>query len=153
MIDKSKIRPDLPGIVVLSHGTMCHGLIESADMIVGGMDQNVFAFSYMPGADFTDYASEVLDLYTALPEGSIILFDMFGGTPFNQVLMACAQQNIPLHGLCGVSLPILIEATAQRDCCKGEELIQQLQEAGNVALINVKEYLDNLLDSNQELQK
>lgn len=145
MIDKKKINPDLPGILVLTHGAMCRGMIESADMIVGGMDNNVFIFPFMPEDDLTAYADQVLQLYTALPEGSIILFDMFGGTPFNQVVMACAQRKIPLHGLCGVSLPILMEAVAQRDACRGEELIEQLKAVGEIALVNVKKYLDTLL--------
>lgn len=148
MSEKTIISSDLPGIVLLSHGTMCRGMMESAEMIVGGTNNNVYAFPFLSGDDFTAYADKVLDLYFTLPEGSIILFDLFGGTPFNQVIMACARRGKMIHGMCGYSLPVLVEAISQRDTYKGDELIEQLKSAGEVNLVDVNKYLSTLIQSN-----
>ncbi|MCD8069486.1 MAG: PTS sugar transporter subunit IIA [Lachnospiraceae bacterium] len=130
---------NLPGILILSHGALCEGLLGSAKMIYGDFD-GVKAMPFYDGSDIRAYGEDVMRLYGEMPEGSIILFDLFCGTPFNQVLERCARKKI--FGLCGVNLSILLEALNLRESMRGQELIEALAETGRESLVDVKSFFE-----------
>lgn len=140
-ISVSEESAPIPGIILLSHGPLCEAIIESGKMIVGDLE-GVEAFPLNPGCDLEAYSDQVVNAYKAMPEGSIILFDMFAGSPFNQIVRRAGE--IHLHAICGLSLPMLIEANMQRELVSGEELIRVLQEAAQDSIVNVDEFIRTL---------
>ena len=110
---------NIPGILLLSHGPFCQALLESAQMI-GGEAVNVVALP--------------------LPEGSIVLFDLASGTPFNQMMMKSGGEEFP--GLCGMNLPVLLEAMTMREAMKGSELVALLEESAKAAVVNIKSFFE-----------
>lgn len=127
-----------PGILVLSHGPLCTALIESARMIAGDVE-GVQALPLEPGRDVAAYADQACALLDAMPEGSIVLFDLFAGTPFNQVIARFRERSLP--ALCGVSLPMLLDANTMRETLSGQELIRAVEESAHESLVNVADFL------------
>ena len=92
---------NIPGILLLSHGPFCQALLESAQMI-GGEAVNVVALPLLENASIDEYGEKAMQTFKQMPEGSIVLFDLASGTPFNQMMMKSGGEEFP--GLCGMNL-------------------------------------------------
>lgn len=133
---------ELPGILILSHGPLCTAMIESAKMIVGETP-NVTALPFRAEDDLEQYGLRANAIYSAMPEGSIVLYDLFSGTPFNQMLARCGGR--PIDGLCGVSLPVLLDALSMRECMSGDALVRALEESAHAGIVNVRTFMQDTL--------
>ena len=132
---------NLPGILLLSHGPLCSALLESARMIMGEAP-NAVALPLLENADVTEYGAKATALFRQMPEGSIVLFDIACGTPFNQFLTQWGGESFP--GLCGMNLAIVLEALSLRDTVKGSELIRSLQETAHDSIVNLETFLSEI---------
>lgn len=132
---------DLPGILLLSHGPLCTALLESARMIMGETP-NTAALPLLENADVAEYGSQAMDLFRQMPEGSIILFDIASGTPFNQMLTQCGGKPFP--GLCGMNLAVVLEALSLRDMMKGNELVRSLQETAHDSIVDLEAFFSEI---------
>lgn len=108
---------NIPGILLLSHGPFCQALLESAQMI-GGEAVNVVALPLLENASIDEYGEKAMQTFKQMPEGSIVLFDLASGTPLNQMMMKSGGEEFP--GLCGMNLPVLLEAMTMREAMKGQ---------------------------------
>lgn len=131
--------PDLPGILLLSHGPFCQALLESAQMIAGEA-ANVTAMPLFENADIEEYGNAAMETFRSMPAGSIVLFDLASGTPFNQMMMKSNGEAFP--GLCGMNLPVLLEAITMREAMQGEELIEFLAETARAAVVNIHSFFE-----------
>lgn len=127
-----------PGILILSHGPLCNALIESAKLISGDVD-GIVGLPLEPGCDVSAYADRACAMLNEMPEGSIILFDLFAGTPFNQLVARFQEQ--PFCALCGVNLPMLLDANTMRETLSGAELIRAVEEAAQESIVNVNDFI------------
>ena len=125
---------NIPGILLLSHGPFCQALLESAQMI-GGEAVNVVALPLLENASIDEYGEKAMQTFKQMPEGSIVLFDLASGTPFNQMMMKSG-------GLCGMNLPVLLEAMTMREAMKGSELVALLEESAKAAVVNIKSFFE-----------
>ena len=128
---------NIPGILLLSHGPFCQALLESAQMI-GGEAVNVVALPLLENASIDEYGEKAMQTFKQMPEGSIVLFDLASGTPFNQMMMKSGGEEFP--GLCGMNLPVLLEAMTMREAMKGSELVALLEESAKAAVVNIKSF-------------
>ena len=85
---------NIPGILLLSHGPFCQALLESAQMI-GGEAVNVVALPLLENASIDEYGEKAMQTFKQMPEGSIVLFDLASGTPFNQMMMKSGGEEFP----------------------------------------------------------
>ena len=131
--------PGLPGILLLSHGPFCQALLESAQMIAGEA-ANVVAMPLFENASIEDYGRTAMETFKSMPDGSIVLFDLASGTPFNQMMMKSGGEEFP--GLCGMNLPVLLEAITMREAMQGEELIEFLAETAKAAVVNIHSFFE-----------
>jgi len=101
------------GIVLISHGNMADGMIDSAKMLFGeaGLTQ-VRSVSLFPSD-----SPEALDvkITEALDEvdtgeGAIILVDLLGGTPCNRAAYKCKDVQV----ITGMNLPLFVELLGLR---------------------------------------
>lgn len=111
--DRENIQPDLPAVILLSHGDLAMGMLDTIRIVVGE-SRNVAAFSLEPGDDPEEYRAVVLEALGAYPKGAAIFIDMFGGSPCNQMLLASQQTKWPYIAFTGMSLPLLSEAISAR---------------------------------------
>lgn len=114
-------------IILMTHGRVGEQMIEGLRMIVGITDE-VYAVPLLPGMTVEEYMGQVSSLLEVQEKPSLLMVDMFGGTPSN-----CAgglSSKYPVEVISGVNIPMLIEAVQLRDLYSGEELRQHLVEAG-----------------------
>lgn len=137
-IDGTKIQDinqSVPGIVLLSHGPLSSGLLGSLRLISGDVD-NVAAFQLEEGDDPNEFSNAFIELYEALPEKSVFLIDVFGGTPFNETLKYFLKKGTMIRAVCGVNLGMLMEACVTRENTDHDFFID-LEAIGQQCVIDV----------------
>ena len=100
-----------PWIILITHGKLGAEVKGSAEMIAGEL-KNVYSLSLMEGTDPMDLAMELKELLDKAPDDTIILTDLFGGTPSNTAARFALEKNYTV--LAGLNLAMLIEAEMQR---------------------------------------
>ena len=126
----------LPGIIILTHGTFGQELINSASMIFGKLD-NVKALPLKIGDDPDKYRQELDELLNTVPEDSLIMVDLFGGTPSNSLILLAKKRKF--FAVSGVSMPMLIEAANMRQIYSGQELLDSIVQTGHSGIVNITE--------------
>jgi PTS system mannose-specific IIA component len=134
--DPENVDENLPGIIVLSHGPLAISLYESAKLIYGPID-NFAALSLEEGDDLALFSEELKQCLSKFPEGSIVLVDVLGGTPCNQLLLCLRANNLKAHVLAGVNLPILLETANARTNLQGKELKEYVYNVGRESIVDV----------------
>lgn len=114
-------------ILLVTHGRAGEELIKSAEMILGTME-GVSAISLMPGISPEEFAREIENAIERIPEGSLIIADLFGGTPCNVSMIESEKKNISI--VSGLNLAMLVEAVNSRSFACGGELASTVIDAG-----------------------
>ena len=114
-------------IILMTHGRVGEQMIEGLKMIVGITDE-VYAVPLLPGMTVEEFMGQVSSLLEGQEEPSLLLVDMFGGTPSNCAGALSSKYSVEV--ISGVNIPMLIEAVQIRGMYSGEELRQHLVEAG-----------------------
>lgn len=137
VFNQEEIVPDAPGALLLSHGAFAVESLRSAKMIVGPME-NVIAIGFDERDTMEDFSGTIAKAVEALPDGSVVLVDCLGGTPFNQVmrLLMGGQKKLPV--VAGFNLPMLIELSALLPGTSGTELAEQLTQCGKDGVIDIE---------------
>ena len=131
-----KINKDLPGILLLSHGPFAVSLIDTAKMLFGD-SENLAAFSLEPGDDIDKYRESFVEVINEFPKGSLILVDLFGGTPCNQVMRYIQETGEPLEIVGGMNLPMLVNAVLAREGMSGKEFSLNTVQNGKNGIFRV----------------
>ncbi len=103
------------GIVVVTHGQLARELVAAAEMITGEDIPNATSVSigWHDAPDDAQRAIVTAVERVAGDEGSVILTDMFGGTPSNLALSLLKEGRIEV--VTGVNLPMLIRLISIRE--------------------------------------
>lgn len=100
-----------PWIIIITHGTFGEELKRSAELIIGKLE-DVYCFSLLEGMESKTLMENIGTLLTNAPRDSIFLTDLYGGTPSN--IGAYFAKKHGYSVICGVNLPMLIEAETRR---------------------------------------
>ncbi len=109
-------------ILVLSHGYMGQEMIKGAEMIMGQIEDITF-IPLTNEISVEDYREKVKKTIQSMPEGSIVLADLYGGTPCNTAALISREHEVNL--VAGFNLPLLIECVQLRDEYTGMELCEE----------------------------
>lgn len=112
-------------IVIATHGQFGKEMIVSAEMIAGKLDR-VHHISLMPEMSFEDFASQADALLSTFTEPTVVLVDLFGGTPCN--VMTALSKKYHHQVIAGINLPALLEITFNNNEDASEN-INQLTES------------------------
>lgn len=93
-------------IVIATHGKFGEEIIKSAEMIVGKMD-NIKSVSLMPSMSFEDFTKEANTVLSDLSGDTLVLVDLYGGTPCNVFTALTKKYNHNV--ITGLNLPMLID--------------------------------------------
>ena len=95
------------GVVVCTHAGLSEALLASAEMIVGTFEKAA-AVTVNPGDSAEKIVDQLTDAIQKVETGSgtIILCDMFGGTPSNVSLTTLSED---VEVVTGVNLPMLLK--------------------------------------------
>jgi len=104
----------LIGIVIVAHGGLAREYLLAVEHVVGRQD-GVRAISIEDDHDRAQKQAEISAAADAVDTGSgvVVVTDMFGGSPSNLSLPACATSGRRI--LYGANLPMLIKLAKSRD--------------------------------------
>ena len=117
------------GLVLVTHGNLAQEFIAAMQHVVGKQEQ-VEAVCIGPEDDMEIRRSEILakDKKVNSGDGTIILTDMFGGTPSNLALSLMETANVEI--IAGINLPMLIKLCSLRKDKSMKEAVNGAQDAG-----------------------
>lgn len=116
------------GIVIVAHGGLAREYLSAVEHVVGPQS----GMRAITIEDVHDRAAKQAEICTAADavdsgRGVVIVTDMFGGSPSNLSLMACAGSERRI--VYGANLPMLIKLAKSRDLPVAEAVAMAL-EAG-----------------------
>ena len=122
------------GIVIVAHGGLAHEYLAAVEHVVG-KQRGIRAIAIEPDHDRAAKQAEIVAAADAVDEGDgvVVVTDMFGGSPSNLSLRACAVANRRI--LYGANLPMLIKLAKSRH--------KPLGEAVRAALEAGRKYIDS----------
>ena len=102
-------------MLLLSHGNFCHGVKESYEMIAGRNDNILSLELGEEGIGvFSSKLREKLD-DICKNEKVLVLTDIQGGTPYNEVLRYKLENPESIEIVSGMNLPMIIEVGINMD--------------------------------------
>jgi mannose PTS system EIIA component len=117
------------GVVLVTHGRLAEEFLAAVEHVVG--PQTHFA-TVCIGADDDMEArrQEIMDKTESVEmgDGTILLTDMFGGTPSNLAISLLDQDKTEV--IAGVNLPMLIKLVSIRASKSLPEVVEEAQDAG-----------------------
>ena len=141
--DSDNVNTNVPGIVLLSHGELAMGMLDTVNMIMGEPG-NIAAFSLMPEDDPKIYSETFIGAIESFSKGAVVFIDMFGGTPCNQFLMATDKIKTTYGAFTGMNLPIILEAISRRQFEIGQELKNSIKGVTEIAILDLTDTIENL---------
>jgi PTS system mannose-specific IIA component len=118
----------LIGIVIVAHGGLAREYLAAVEHVVG-QQKGILAISIEADHDRAQKQQEIIEAADAVDTGSgvVVVTDMFGGSPSNLSLRACAPDDRRI--LYGANLPMLIKLAKSRHLPIGDAVRNAL-EAG-----------------------
>lgn len=130
-------------IVVTTHGGLAREIVQTAKLILGEQER-LTAICLESHEGIEDLKKKIV---AAIKSGeddaadSLVLVDMFGGTPSNVSLMLAHEY--PIQVVTGVNLPMLIEALTHRTGMDLKQLAELVCQKGKKNILYANELLEN----------
>ena len=101
------------GIVIVAHGGLAREYLAAIEHVIGWQD-GIVAVSIAPDDDRAGKQSEICAAADDVDQGDgvVVVTDLFGGSPSNLSLRACAPDNRRI--LYGANLPALLKLAKSR---------------------------------------
>jgi PTS system mannose-specific IIA component len=122
------------GIVIVTHRNLGEALIDAAQFVIGEDAENIIAVSIdlKESADVLRKKIASAISKVGASDGTLILTDMFGGSPSNLSYSFLEEGRIEV--ISGVNLPILIKAINARKKESLEDLAATLEQYGKKSI-------------------
>lgn len=129
------------GVLLVSHGKCCEGLLDTLDM-VAGEQKDVAAIPLVEGMDPEAYRAKIESWLDAYGDNAIVLIDILGGTPFNQIMQIARTRTV--HALTGMSVPMALEASVMRYSMHPTELVEYLRTSLGNSVQSIEDLIGRL---------
>jgi PTS system mannose-specific IIA component len=128
------------GVVVVTHGQLAVELVNAVEAIVGDL-RHVQAVSIGWHDDVDEARQEIGEAIArvATPAGTLVLTDMFGGTPSNLAVTFLVPDRVEV--VTGVNLPMLLKLATLRQADNLREVARVVREHGQSAVWVVSDLL------------
>ncbi len=117
------------GMVLVTHGKLAEEFRLALEHVVGPQEQCA-AVCIGPDDDMEERRNDILtavhDVDTG--QGTVILTDMFGGTPSNLAISVMEGRNLEV--IAGVNLPMLVKLARVRAEKDMRDSVREAQDAG-----------------------
>jgi D-glucosaminate-specific PTS system IIA component len=121
-------------ILLLTHGGWGTKLLDSLKMIIGETE-GVYEVALAPMDTFDEFYQKVKAKIQSMPENSLIITDIFGGTTSN--VAARLSVDFKINVVSGLSAPILLEAITSRECGDFSNIADKLVDVGRESCKNL----------------
>lgn len=125
---------NLISMIFIGHGNYPLGMKSSLEMISGDT-RNISYLCFEDGDDPDLFGDQIRAAIEQAPCGCIVLIDLMGGTPFNQLYINMPDSNC--QAVSGVNLAMALEVAYSREYTPLEELAQIAVDAGNFGIVDV----------------
>ncbi len=117
------------GLVLVTHGNLAKEFVSAMQHVVGKQEQ-IETVCIGPEDNMEDRRDEILHKVEKVNsgEGTIVLTDLFGGTPSNLAISIMDKAKVEI--LAGVNLPMLIKIASLRKEKNLKDTVLGAQEAG-----------------------
>ena len=117
------------GLVLVTHGNLALEFVSAMQHVVVKQEQ-VEAVCIGPEDDMEMRREEILRIaeHVNSGDGTIVLTDMFGGTPSNLAISIMDRAKVEI--IAGINLPMLIKLASLRKEKPLKEAVEGAQEAG-----------------------
>jgi len=121
------------GIVIVAHGQLAHEYKAAVEHVVG-LQPNMVAVSIAAECDRNNKEIEICQAADSVDNGSgvVIATDLFGSSPSNLALKACANKDRKI--VYGMNLPLLIKLSQSKNL--------SLSLAVDLALLAGRKYIN-----------
>jgi mannose/fructose/sorbose-specific phosphotransferase system IIA component len=135
----------MTGILIVAHGALAEELINSVAMIMGRVPL-LRAVGLRNDESLDDLKREIEIAWRALEnEGArqvLILVDMFGGSCSNVAArLVVDSQPDRVAVVTGVNLPMVLEASIDRDLYEFRDFVVKVVNAGKKSIVDIKALL------------
>lgn len=105
------------GILLLSHGKMAEGLLDSASMFFADKLEQIDVLAYNEEISLDDFDEQLKNKLDALNDGSgvFVLTDILSGTPFNRMVPHIGKD---VYVFSGTNLNMLLTILIARNNCE-----------------------------------
>lgn len=123
----------LIGVVIVAHGGLANEYLAAIEHVVG-KQEGIKAISIAAECDRANKQQEIYDATDSVDngDGAIVVVDMFGGSPANLSMLACAKKHRKI--LYGANLPLLIKLAKSRN--------MPIDDAIEISVAAGKKYID-----------
>jgi PTS system mannose-specific IIA component len=134
------------GMILVTHGRLAEHFIDAMEHVVGKQD-GVATICIGPNDDMETRRVEIVEAVGNVDtgEGSILLTDMFGGTPSNLAISLLDTGHVEV--IAGINLPMLIRLAGARKSMNVVEAVNAAQTAGRNYITVASEFLGQDLES------
>ena len=117
------------GLVLVTHGNLAKEFVSAMQHVVGKQEQ-IETVCIGPEDNMEERRGEILSKVEKVNtgEGTIVLTDLFGGTPSNLAISIMDRAKVEI--LAGVNLPMLIKIASLRKEKNLKDTVLGAQEAG-----------------------
>lgn len=120
------------GILVLSHGNLSQGVVESGTMIVG-TNEKVDYLGLYGGENIDEFYDRTSEKIKALDDGDgvLVFSDLYGASPFKATAYCVKKLPDTLYrSVSGVNFSMFIESVLLRETMELEDLSQHVMNTG-----------------------
>ena len=133
------------GILLMSHGKMAEGMLDSSKLFFGDDIPQVKALCLMASDNPEDFDERIKEALAEIDDGQgvIAMCDLLGGTPCNRSAMVL---NDRVQVITGMNFSILLELLGKRMTVNdiSELNIGELIQVGKDGIISLNEYFKDL---------
>jgi len=122
-------------IVLVSHADLGDALIRAAEMIAGHAE-GLYSVSLLPGESPEGFGAKLEEALQEIEgQETLVLIDLFGGTPYNVAARQVLKENVEC--VTGANLPMLLELVMARDDASLSELAKEITQVGQESVKNL----------------
>lgn len=132
------------GILIVTHGQMADGIINSMELIMG-KQRSYGTLSLCHGDDIHLFAEKIQERIKELDNGKgvLVMVDLFSASPYNQTAMSFKKlAGHDYRLIAGVNLPMVVEAFNQR--MLGTSLNEMYSIVMTAGKNGIKEFFEEL---------
>lgn len=133
------------GILLMSHGKMAEGMLDSSKLFFGDDIPQVKALCLMASDNPEDFDERIKEAIAEIDDGQgvIAMCDLLGGTPCNRSAMVLNER---VQVITGMNFSILLELLGKRMTVNdiSELNIGELIQVGKDGIISLNEYFKDL---------
>lgn len=128
------------GLILVTHGRLADQFVEAMEHVVGPQDA-VETVCIGPDDDVEQRRAEIADKIAKVDsgEGTIVLTDLFGGTPSNLAISLLEAGQVEV--IAGINLPMLIRLAGARKSMNVVDAVAAAQQAGRNYITVASEFL------------